>query len=79
MKDCNSKKKLVEKNGFIAVEAEDFHSQEIDKIRKWYRIDKNYNNSILPDIDDNHAESASGKAYLEILPDTRTNHDEKSS
>lgn len=66
-----------EKNGFISVEAEDFHSQELDKIRKWYRIDKQVNPNISPDIDGNHAATASGGAYLEILPDTRTNHDEK--
>ena len=68
---------LEETSGFIAVEAEDFHSQELDQIRKWYRVDENNTPNIQPDIDGNHAASASGKAYLEILPDTRTNHDEK--
>ena len=68
---------LEETSGFIAVEAEDFHSQELDEIRKWYRVDENNTPDVQPDIDGNHAASASGKAYLEILPDTRTNHDEK--
>jgi len=78
-KKCNSGnvKILEETNGFIAVEAEDFHSQELDNIRKWYQVDENNTPDIQPDIDGNHAASASGKAYLEILPDTRTNHDEK--
>lgn len=79
LKICNSEKIKIfeEKNGFIAVEAEDFHSQELDQVRKWYRIDGNYKASVQPDIDGNHSASASGNAYLEILPDTRTNHDEK--
>lgn len=77
IQNCNSKKKLVEQGGFIMVEAEDFHSQELDQVRKWYRIDKNFNQAIQPDIDGNHSASASGQAYVEILPDTRTNHDDK--
>jgi len=76
-KDCNSKKIFEEKNGYIAVEAEQYHAQELDQIRKWYRIDKNYKREIQPDGDDNHSRTASGNAYLEILPDTRKNHDEK--
>jgi len=76
---CNIYKNVVleETNGFIAVEAENFNSQELDQIRKWYRVDENNTPNIKPDIDGNHAASASAKAYLEILPDTRTNHDEK--
>jgi hypothetical protein len=50
---------FVEKNGRIAVEAEQFHSQEKDEIRKWYRKDD---------------PAASGGAYLHILPDTRVTH-----
>lgn len=75
--NCNSKKVFEEKNGFITVEAEDFHSQELDQIRKWYRIDNNYTANIQPDADANHSSTASGNAYLEILPDTRKNHNEK--
>ncbi|MEM9885741.1 MAG: hypothetical protein AAF849_07610 [Bacteroidota bacterium] len=74
---CNSSKVFEEKNGFLIVEAEDFHAQELDQIRKWYRIDANYTANIQPDVDGNHSSTASGKAYLEILPDTRTNHDEQ--
>lgn len=63
-----------EKNNMLAVEAEDFHAQELDEIRKWYRIDRN-NSSIL-DPDEQHFNTASGEAYLKILPDTRTSHDD---
>ena len=77
LKDCNTKKVFEEKNGFLVVEAEDYHSQELDQIRKWYRIDKKYAANIQPDIDEPHYKTASDNAYLEILPDTRTNHDEK--
>ncbi len=66
-----------ETNGILAVEAEDFHLQEQATIRKWYRIDQDHQPSIAPDSDEPHFNTASGGAYLEILPDTRTNHDEK--
>lgn len=65
-----------EKNGYLEVEAEADDSQELTKIRKWYLIDKNYKDATSRDVDKNHSATASGKAYLEILPDTRTNHDE---
>lgn len=61
----------------IVVEAEDYDSQELDQVRKWYRVDSDYTEAIQPDIDPNHSATASGQAYLEILPDTRTNHDEE--
>lgn len=77
LESCNSEKVFEEKNGFLAVEAEDFHAQELDEIRKWYRVDKNNLPNISPDIDEPHFSSASGGAYLEILPDTRTTHDDK--
>ena len=76
---CDDKKvkPFQEKEGIVAVEAEHFHSQERDQVRKWYLIDKNYKNNVQPDHDPSHYSSASGDAYLEILPDTRKNHDEK--
>ncbi|MEM7375434.1 MAG: hypothetical protein AAF587_42965 [Bacteroidota bacterium] len=67
---------VEEKNGFLAVEAENYHSQELDQLRKWYRIDKHTRLDSLRDVDDSHAATASGNRYLEILPDTRSNHDE---
>ncbi|NND06885.1 MAG: hypothetical protein HKN87_10940 [Saprospiraceae bacterium] len=66
-----------EKDGIVIVEAEAFHSQERDDVRKWY-IQKDMADAYtMRDIDSSHHHSASGGAYLEILPDTRTNHDEK--
>ncbi len=67
---------FVEKEGSVAVEAEHFFQQKNDEIRKWYVISENTNLN-LADIDSSHAKTASGKQYLEILPDTRTNHTEK--
>lgn len=32
---------------------------------------------VEPDGDDNHAATASGRAYVEVLPDTRRAHDDK--
>lgn len=75
---CSPKLKMfVEENGLIVVEAEDFYSQELTEVRQWHRIDAAYNQSIQPDPDKNHASTASGNAYLEILPDTRTTHDDQ--
>lgn len=65
-----------ERDGFVEIEAEDFESQTKSDVRKWYIITPG-NQPDLQDIDENHAESASGKAYIEILPDTRWSHDEK--
>ncbi len=66
-----------EKDGLVVVEAEHFVGQSIDSIRQWYRLDQQVTEGPKPDIDPSHAHSASGQAYLEILPDTRTNHSEK--
>lgn len=66
-----------EKAGMVAVEAEHFESQEHSEVRKWYIIDKNYVGQITPDIDSAFYHDASGRAYLELLPDTRWTHDEK--
>lgn len=70
--------KVYEENeGILIVEAENFHSQELDQIRKWYLVNANYNEDVQPDDDKNHYTTASKNTYLEILPDTRKNHDEK--
>lgn len=63
-----------EKNGFVAVEAEHFSSQMADSVRRWSVFSEKETPSVLPDGDDNHAAMASGKTYLEILPDTRRTH-----
>ncbi len=69
-------KNYVETDGMVAVEAEDFVAQSNDSIRRWYVTTPNTIAPDFPDPDGNHASSASGATYIEILPDTRTNHDE---
>jgi len=66
-----------EVDGLVAVEAEHFVSQEKDDVRKWYLTTRDETPDVEPDGDGNHAETASGEAYLEILPDTRRTHDDK--
>ena len=68
---------FLEKNGAVSVEAEAYHSQEKMEVRKWYFIDNGSASSLPGDRDPNHANTASGGGYLEVLPDTRTNHDEE--
>jgi len=65
-----------EKNGILAVEAEKFSRQTKSDVRKWYLIDMDFSTE-LPDPDGHHATTASGKKYLECLPDTRVTHDDK--
>jgi len=67
----------TEKDGTLSVEAEDFDRQELDEVRKWYITTGNETSAAKPDHDDNHAATASGGSYLEVLPDTRKNHDEE--
>jgi hypothetical protein len=66
-----------EKNGVVAIEAEHFISQDKSDVRAWHIISTENTPDIKPDGDPNHASSASGGAYLEILPDTRRSHGDK--
>jgi hypothetical protein len=65
-----------ERNGLLAVEAEHFAAQEADAVRRWYLVTTEHAPAVEPDGDPNHAATASGGAYLEILPDTRRTHDD---
>lgn len=66
-----------EKDGFLKVEAENFNEQTLTDIRNWYVVTpETVFDGNLRDVDENHASSASGNSYIEILPDTRSNHDE---
>jgi hypothetical protein len=56
-----------EANGFLEVEAERFDSQDKTDIRKWHVIRS----------PEGHSAAASRSAYIEVLPDTRTTHDDK--
>ncbi len=66
-----------EKDGVVAVEAEHFVSQEKSDVRAWHIISTENAPKIAPDGDPTHANTASGGAYVEILPDTRRSHDDK--
>ena len=74
----NSIPSFEEKNGMVVIEAEHFAAQVKADIRRWYRFDKS--SAVkhgLQDTDLPHPEGASGAAYIEVLPDTRTNHSEE--
>ena len=66
-----------EQGGFVALEAEHFFKQEKADVRAWYLTTGEKLAGLKPDHDPNHSATASGGAYLEILPDTRKNHGEK--
>ena len=65
---------FMEENGTIAIEAEHFYKQSVNKLRQWYIISKNTPDTNLMDQDEAHLEGASNHMYLEILPDTRVTH-----
>lgn len=77
---CNQEKNALifeEVDGIVAVEAEHYYEQTLDEVRKWYIIKDGEEANILPDPDPGHASAASGKAYIELLPDTRVTHDDE--
>ncbi|MEM9828959.1 MAG: hypothetical protein AAF958_20400 [Planctomycetota bacterium] len=71
-----AKRVHLQENGIVVVEAEDFAAADRQQHRKWYRTSVQQTPNVKPDPDPNHAEGASGKAYLEALPDTRVTHDD---
>lgn len=68
---------IEEKGGVLEVEAEAFESQTFDEVRRWELTNNEMTPTATSDGDPNHAETASGGAYLELLPDTRRNHSHK--
>lgn len=66
-----------EADGVVAVEAEAFFKQERTDVRAWYLVTEDHTPEVAPDPDPSHVEGASGGAYLEVLPDTRTSHDDE--
>lgn len=66
-----------EKDGVLAVESEHFYKQSAKEVRAWYITSSKNSAALKPDPDASHIAGASGGAYVEILPDTRANHDEK--
>ncbi len=69
--DCD--KIFEEQNGIVAVEAEDFIGQVEINEREWFTIGAGATTP-TPDPDGNHAGTASGGKYIELLPDTRVTH-----
>lgn len=68
---------FAEKDGLVAVEAEHFFKQTNSDIRAFYLTHGKQSPNVGQDGDPNHSASASGGAYLEILPDTRRTHADK--
>lgn len=68
---------FLEIDGLVAAEAEHFFENvNNDRPRAWYFTSTDVTPGVKPDPDPNHAASASGGAYMEILPDTRVTHDD---
>ena len=66
-----------EHNGLVAVEAEHFAAQTGTAVRAWHVATTTRTPQVTPDGDGNHADSASGAAYVEVLPDTRRSHGDR--
>ena len=64
------------KNDFIVIEAENFVSQHLNEKRSWLKFSSDTPQHNHVDSDGNHAEGASNGQYIEVLPDTRSNHNE---
>ena len=65
-----------ESDGVVIVEAEHFHRQSLDAVRRWHVVSEREQPAAEPDGDPAHLAGASGGAYLEALPDTRRTHDD---
>lgn len=63
--------------GIVVVEAEHFASQHKDNKRRWMIFSKDSPEHTYADSDLPHYHDASGGQYIEILPDTRSNHFEE--
>jgi len=61
----------------VTVEAEDFYKQTETSVRQWYLVEPGFQSDLKRDGAGLHLDNASGGKYLEVLPDTRANHDEK--
>ena len=76
-KDKRAQYVFEEVDGLVGVEAEHYSSQGLMQTRSW-QLTSAYSQPMgLSDGDSTHITSASGGAYLEILPDTRRNHKEQ--
>ena len=66
-----------EKDGLVAIEAEHFYEQRLNRERAWYITTQEQVPDVEPDGDPSHIAGASGGAYVEALPDTRRTHDDE--
>ncbi len=66
-----------EADGQLCIEAEHYYNQEKTDKRTWYIQSTRQVVDVKPDSDPDHLVDASGGAYLEILPDTRSKHGDK--
>ena len=68
---------ITTENGTAVIEAEHYSTQHKADTRRWIIFNNQSNNAHgLADSDKMHLEDASNDAYIELLPDTRTNHSE---
>lgn len=66
-----------EANGLLKVEAEAFHHNTNNGTKRdWYVRSQKNNVPLNTENITNHSQDASGNAYIESLPDTRTTHDD---
>jgi hypothetical protein len=65
-----------EVNGAVVIEAEHFAAQHKDEKRQWLIFSESSPAHDYADSDAMHYKDASGGQYIEILPDTRTNHND---
>lgn len=68
---------LEERDGLAAGEAELFFDQTLTETRRWYITTTGLTPPVGRGDRGNHAASASGGAYIQILPDTRRSHADK--
>lgn len=73
----NAQAVFEEKDGLLAVEAEHFYKQTETDVRQWHLTFAGNEPDQTADPDPAHITGASNHAYIEILPDTRTTHDDK--
>lgn len=69
---------IQSKNGLVVIEAEQYTTQIYSDHRRW--IVFNDSSAVLHGFADNdplHVKGASQNSYIELLPDTRTHHNEK--
>ena len=66
---------ITTENGTAVIEAENYSAQHKADTRRWIVFNSQSNNAHgFADSDKLHLEGASNNAYIELLPDTRTNH-----